>query len=125
MNPALWNIACVALGAVILAIGQWQGARRARRELRERAPRQSRVLKLDRGMRAEHSNRQAIPVVATPNDVTIALERTVISVLTQMGFSRDESTACARDCAGSERSTLESWTRAALKRTKHDHEVLS
>lgn len=114
MNPALWNLTCVALGAVILAIGQWQGARRAHRELRERAPRTPRALKLDRGMRAEHSNRRAIPVVT---DATSALERDVIAALTQMGFARDESTECAQACAGSERSTLDSWVRAALKHT--------
>jgi hypothetical protein len=108
MNPALWNITCVALGAVILAIGQWQGARRA---LRERAPRTPRI---DRGVRAEHGNRRAIQVVT---DATSALERDVIAALTQLGFARDESTECAQACAGSERSTLDSWVRAALKHT--------
>jgi len=119
MNAAIWNLACVALGAIILSIGQWQGARRTRRERAERAPRSP---KIDRGLRVEHSNRRAIPVIT---DATHALERDVIAALTQMGFGRDESAACARDCAGSERSTLETWTRAALKRTRKAAEVVS
>ena len=74
---------------------------------------------------AEHRQRQAIPVIAPEappksdyfnSPATRALAIDVNRTLVASGFGKAEAAAAVADCAGSERSTLDSWLRAALKR---------
>jgi RuvA, C-terminal domain len=52
-----------------------------------------------------------------PRTIADARLRTdVISALTTCGYARTEALEAIDECSGSERATIESWTRAALRR---------
>ena len=58
------------------------------------------------------SLRPRVPTPAAIDDN----EKTVVTALVGAGYSRDVAMKSAAACASNERTTVESWTRAALKR---------
>jgi len=101
----LANISLVLLGGALVGLGVIAGAladriRNVRRSAAPREPRQP----------ARHTD-NAVVVSAT----ALHLRTAVIKTLMTSGYARSEASAAVDACQPSERSTIESWTRAALR----------
>lgn len=96
----LFGAALVVIGVLSSALADRIRGNRARerRELAQREPRVS-----DRAP-------------ANGTDASNAMAKDVIAALAQAGYTKAVAAEAVWSCSGSERSTLESWTRAALRR---------
>lgn len=128
-------------GGVLVGGGMYVGAQIANvlapRTPREpRAQRLAKIAAVQREPRstiahssASRERRQAIPIipgmpsdaahVRTGNadtDATKALGNDVVKALTTSGYAKAEAAMAVAACSGSERSTIEAWLRAALKK---------
>jgi hypothetical protein len=122
-------------GGVLVGGGMYVGAQIAN-VLAPRTPREPRAPRIQREPRstiahssASRERRQAIPIipgmpsdaahVRTGNadtDATKALGNDVVKALTTSGYAKAEAAMAVAACSGSERSTIEAWLRAALKK---------
>ncbi len=105
------DVVAMLLGAALVAVGVIASAVADRiRGLRVARDRRA----TDRGV---HAPPPAARAAAAPR--TIADERLradVSKALTTAGYPRPDALAAVDACAGSERSSLEAWTRAALRK---------
>lgn len=106
------QLALMFIGAMLAILGMFAGAvadriRGNKRTVRECA--------------STRSGRKTSPTVDSAREAVTttahkALRRDVIAALTQSGFTKPEAAEAVDGCKGAEQSTLESWTRSALKR---------
>lgn len=103
------HILYLSIGAIFATFGVLAGALadrirhgRARRAARDNRPRDH-VAKLARD-------------VITKESATDRMRSDVVLTLTCSGYTKAEAGQAADACHGSERSTIEAWTRAALRR---------
>lgn len=119
------TIASAFLGALFVVIGVLATAVSDRirgvrwtKERAERVHNPFRELGFTRKSKSSASNdvptvRETMPVT----DAHRAMRGEVISALVQSGFTKPEATAAVDACPSAAQSTLEAWTRAALKQT--------
>ena len=131
------DIFSALFGGVLVGGGMYVGAQivnvvspRAPRELR--APRIAREPRERKSIAhspesSEQRKRQSIPVIhAIPGmpadskhvdtDATKALGNDVVKALTTAGYTKPEASMAVAACSGAERSTIDAWLRAALKK---------
>lgn len=105
------DILHILFGALLVSVGVLASALADRirgiRLVRERAPREPKV---------EVAKLKGATPARFMTTATDALRRDVVLALTTMGYGKIEASEAVDACAGSECGTIESWTRAALKR---------
>jgi RuvA, C-terminal domain len=116
----LTNIAYAAFGALLLFAGVMAGslADRVRygKQRRQREAREAVEVAPAAADRRSSAVRKTVPPSPAPTSAHEAMAADVVLALVGLGYPRAAAERAVAECPGAACSTLESWTRAALKR---------